>query len=103
MNYELLFVRTIGVTDGSTGGTRIPHFFSFTARERRGGKGEKFRTPNFRSKVTPLVRPINYLYSVSDTQQSLLCYKSQSNTLIYIPLVFRNDWNDFVTSSLFNA
>jgi hypothetical protein len=45
----------IGVTDGGTGGTRTPHFFSFTARERRGGVGRRsFVPPNFRSKVTPM-------------------------------------------------
>jgi hypothetical protein len=40
----------IGVTDGGTG-VRVPHFFSFAARERRGGYvgRRSFVPPTFRN------------------------------------------------------
>jgi hypothetical protein len=46
--------KQIGVTDGGTGGYAYPHFFSFTARERRGDNGRRsFIPPLLEAKLRP--------------------------------------------------
>lgn len=44
---------------------RLPRLLLFTAREGRGGREGKFRTPAFRSKVAPLPFPSSFLSSIS--------------------------------------